>query len=192
VSNLRTAVLLVLLSILSLGAAWAQGGVGPNIARSLPEPAGGFYFMAKGSKQGTLATERAGGKWDRHQVGLSFDFRAESPTDRATGLATGQVQYMPLTITREVGPASPQFLNALPTNEIFPQVLLQFLKGSMQGEVWYEITLQNCRLTRVRQYMGLPPGAAQGPQMLLEELVFTYQTLTSHHVAGNTTAVVGK
>ncbi len=143
-----------------------------------------FYFQCKATKQGVLATEGPSPRWNGDQVGLDLEWRAESPVDRATGMATGRTQFIPLQITRPVGPASPQFLAALATNEIFAEVLIQFPQDAA-GAVWYEIKLQNARLTMVRQFVAPPPGDPNGTPILLESIALRYQKITVRHVTSN-------
>jgi type VI secretion system Hcp family effector len=152
-----------------------------RIATTVNKP---FYFRCKATKQGVLATEGTGPRWNGYQVGLDLEWRAESPVDRASGLPTGRTQFIPLQITRPVGPASPQFLQALATNEIFSEVLIQFPQDAA-GTVWYEIKLQNVRLTMVRQFLAPPPGDPNGAPLLQESIALRYQKITVRHVPSN-------
>lgn len=147
-----------------------------------------FYFQCKATKQGVFATEGAAPRWNGFQIGCDMVWRAEVPNDRATGLAAGKTQFIPLQITRPVGPASPQFLQALATNEVFSEVLIQFPQDTA-GTVWYEIRLTNARLTQVRQFIQAPPGEPNSPPMLLEDVALRYQKITVRHIPSNREAM---
>lgn len=149
-----------------------------------------FYFQCKGAKQGQFASEGPTPRWAGYQVGLDLEWRAEAPVDRATGLATGRTQLVPLVIVRPVGPASPLFLAALASNEMLPQVTIQFPQNDAAATVWYEITLQNARVASLRQYLAVPPGGnPAGPLQLLEAITLRYQKITIRHVPTNREAV---
>jgi type VI secretion system secreted protein Hcp len=57
-----------------------------------------------------------------------------SPRDPASGLPTGQRQHKPITITMEMGPSTPLFLNALVDNENLTSVLIGLLRNGSQVE----------------------------------------------------------
>jgi len=140
-------------------------------ARSRP-----FLVQCTGAKQGQFPAES----------GLDLEWRAEAPMDRATGLPTGRTQLVPLMIVRPVGPASPLFLAALATNEVLPQVKIQFPQNDAAATVWYEIILNNARVASLRQYLAVAPGDNPiGPLQLLEAVTLRYQKITIRHLPTN-------
>jgi type VI secretion system Hcp family effector len=149
-----------------------------------------LYFQCKGTKQGQFASEGPAPRWVGWQAGLDLEFKADAPVDRATGLPTGRLQLTPLQIVRAVGPASPQLLAALSTNEVLSQVIIHFPPGP-NDSAWYEMTLYNARVVSLRQYLAPAPGeAATGPLRLLEAISLRYQRLTQRHVASGRETMV--
>src|SRR5205814_7916595 len=77
----------------------------------------------QGAFKGEIAmrdeTIKAGGRTEL----LDLRYEMDSPRDAATGLASGKRIYKPLTIVKRFGASSPQYLQALSTNEVLPQVL---------------------------------------------------------------------
>lgn len=111
-----------------------------------------------------------------------------SPRDARSGLPTGKRTHKPLVVTKSLGTASPQFINALVTNENLPQVVLTFRKRGARGEEqsYYTIRLINANITG---YAIRPPDAAkQGGDTDSEELTFTYQKIEVESLPGHLTA----
>jgi type VI secretion system secreted protein Hcp len=57
-----------------------------------------------------------------------------SPRDPASGLPTGKRMHKPVTVTHELGGSSPQFLNALSTNEPIDSVVINFYRTDCNGQ----------------------------------------------------------
>lgn len=148
-----------------------------------------FYMKVNGTKQGLLKGEATEAQWQGWLPCLDLDYKAELPMDRDTGMATGVVQQLPVTITKRLGVASPQLFQALMTNEMLKQVDLSFVRTRPDGqrEVYYTITLKNANLSQLRLFRstGL---AGERPAGEYEQVSFRYQTITVKHMLGNTEA----
>ncbi len=104
------------------GPAGAQGPAGPQ------GPAGGSGGGGGGSVIGTISI--TGAKTPQFSVDVDgFTHEIVSPRDPASGLPTGKRQHKPLTITAEVGAASPLLMQELVTNENLPTVTLSLYKS---------------------------------------------------------------
>jgi type VI secretion system secreted protein Hcp len=64
--------------------------------------------------------------------------------DAASGLPTGKRQHKPVVITHELGGSSPQFLNALATNEVLDEVVINFFRMERTGQ---EVNYYTVKLT---------------------------------------------
>src|SRR5204862_6428072 len=101
--------------------------------------------------------------------------------DAVTGLATGKRRHSPVVITREPGPASPQFFQALVHNEVLSSVAIQVLRGTGTGmvEPFEVISLQNARVSEFRQYVG-------DDGRLLEDIGVAFQQIQIENKPGAT------
>ena len=122
------------------------------------------YISIKGKKQGQFKGEgiqnRRKDKW---MPVLAFAYAVQSPRDVATGQASGKRQHKPIVITKEWGPASPQLLQALNSQEALSSVEFQFTKRVAAGDelVYHPVKLTNARILAFGPHRGaLPPGAS--------------------------------
>jgi type VI secretion system secreted protein Hcp len=156
-----------------------------------------IIVSAKGQKQGNFKGESARQAYQDKMEASAFVLEITSPRDAASGQASGKRQFKPLLITKQVGAASPQFLQALATNEVLQTVTLDFLKTNQNGEeyVYYTIKLTNATVASVRQYTpGTGAGGAAGgskhaaahdaPQM--EDISFSFQKIEIENTDGKT------
>lgn len=153
-----------------------------------------FYITVQGQKQGDFKNEAPREKHKGKIPGIAFSFEALSPRDSASGQASGKRQYKPLQITKQIGATSPQFFQALTTNETLPTVLLEFVKTDPNGEeyVYYTIKLVNASVASIRQYT--PTAIEQtksGSKEVhkLEDISFTFQRIEIESKDGKTMAV---
>lgn len=163
-----------------------MGLVGPAV----PTFAQDFYLKVTGTKQGVFKGEAAGAPWKDWSPGVDLEHRVQLPLDRVTGMANGMAQHMPLTVTKRLGAASPQFLQALTTNELLKQVDLSFVRTRPDGtqEVYYTITLRNATLAEVRLFRSPGPPEAL-PSGEYEALSFRYQSISVKSPVGGTEAM---
>lgn len=148
-----------------------------------------FYMKTNATKQGILKGESTRAQWKDQVPCISMLWEARTPTDAATGLVTGKTQHLPLTVTKEWGASSPQYLQAMLTNEVLKEVTLSFVKADPQGteSVYFTITLRNATVIDYRMRAGEAAAtvdtgtarhtAAYGTQEL-EDISFRYESIT--------------
>ena len=147
-----------------------------------------MYMTVRGTKQGTFKGEgssRAKGKIPL----VSFQLEVDSPRDAATGQASGKRQFKPVVVRKEIGASSPQFLQAVATNEVLVTVEIEFLASNADGEetVDYTVELTNATVSRVSQ--SVDTAETGGPLVdtrRLEEIAFTFQKIVASDVPGET------
>ena len=150
------------------------------------------FVKIKGSKQGQFKGETTVKSAGAGAIPvLRFASNAQAPRDAATGQASGKRQWQPIRITKEWGAASPQLLTALATNEVLPTVAFEFWRTDKSGkeELHYKITLQNATISTIGAFFDRtgPTGAPFGGHEL-EDVEFTFQSITVEDVAGKSTA----
>jgi type VI secretion system secreted protein Hcp len=144
-----------------------------------------IYITIEGQKQGRFVSDSLTARNAGTEV-LAVSFGVQSPRDRATGQASGRIQYAPLTITKEWGASSPQLFEALADNENLRNVLIQFTNTAANGrEVpGQTIKLTDAQVCNIRQYMGVPPGGGPGELMFLEDISFVYRSIDTESAEG--------
>jgi type VI secretion system secreted protein Hcp len=153
----------------------------------------GINVSVKGAKQGQFKAETTREKAaDRIEV-TGFAYEVTSPRDAASGQASGKRQHKPLQITKAIGASSPQFFQALTTNEPLQSVVLEFTKTDKNGEeyVFFTIKLVNATVNSIRQHT--PENAsggkdAAGAAVPVEEISFTFQRIEMESKDGKTMA----
>jgi type VI secretion system secreted protein Hcp len=167
------------------------------ISASFASAAGNAIMVGvNGTKQGQFKGESTRAQAQDKLEAMGFTFEVASPRDAASGLASGKRQYKPLTITKAIGASSPQFLQALATNEVLKTVTLDFFKTNESGEeyIYYTIKLTNATVASIRQHSPETGGAAAsksaaGAMPQLEEISFTFQRIEVESKDGKTMAV---
>ncbi|HVN53727.1 MAG TPA: type VI secretion system tube protein TssD [Anaerolineaceae bacterium] len=119
-----------------------------------------FLIRVKASKQGDLKSEV--GKDKTLIPILGFSYGVSSPRDAANGQATGKRQHKPLTIYKEWGVISPQLFQALVTNEVLTNVVIDEVRTNPKGqeEVYIEIRLTNAFVSEIEidpEEVDVPP-----------------------------------
>jgi type VI secretion system secreted protein Hcp len=143
-----------------------------------------FYMTITGGQQGKFAGELSTQGWEHAMgcVALSGDVQAPFAGGGVGGAAAMTVKYMPLTVTKAWGAASPQIFRALVTGEILKQVVMKFLQTTPTGqrEVYYTITLSNAVVTALHLHVGEAATAAvaQAARPELEDVSFRYEAIT--------------
>ena len=143
-----------------------------------------FYVSANASKQGKLKGESTRPRQEDKLTGLAFHYSVGSPRDAATGMASGRRTHQPVSFVKRWGASSPQFFQALTTNESFKTVLFEFISTNETGEehIFHTIKLVNAMVTEIEQYVE--PGET-GP---LEKISFTFQQIDLENIDGRTMA----
>jgi type VI secretion system secreted protein Hcp len=115
-----------------------------------------YYVSVKGKKQGQFKPESTkAGRKDKFVECLSFNMGSSVPYDANSGHLRGYRQHDPLTITKEWGASSPQFLQAHWTNEVLDEVVLEIVARTDDGSkefVLERITLTDAVVVTVKRY----------------------------------------
>jgi type VI secretion system secreted protein Hcp len=147
-----------------------------------------MYITAQGQKQGTFKGDDAGK--DKGRIALTaFAMDVLSPRDASSGLPSGKRQYKPIMVRKEIGASSPQFLQAMATNEVLTSVLIEFLSSNAAGlaTLDYRVELTNAIVSEFKQ--SIDTAAAGGPPIdtrRLEEIQFVFQRITASDPPGKT------
>jgi len=173
---MRRIIASVAVAVLALGAAAAQ--------------ADNIYVSIKGSKQGAFKGDAKEEKLRDKIVGLKFRYEVGSPTDLASGRATGRRQHKPIVITKEWGAASPQLFSALVNNEVLPEVIIDFVGVNIQGEMalTHTIRLVNARVIDIAHSTEPASGPGKIGQRHLEDVSFSFQRIDLEDRVGKTAA----
>ena len=144
------------------------------------------YISIKGQKQGQFAGDGSDKQNKDRILITSFSFSAESPRDVASGQASGKRQYQPIVIQKHWGEASPQVYQALSSNEVLTQVLIEFITTDPKGGemVDHSFNLTNATISAVREFTESAQPANQIEY--LEEISFTFQKIEIKDKSGKT------
>lgn len=145
-----------------------------------------FHVTVKGAKQGDFKGDIAG---KAAIAGLGFSDGATVNIAPATGLATGKRQYSPVVFTKAWSASSPQFLQALATNEVLTEVTFEFFKLAAEGKelMFFTIKLSNASVTKIDQFAGnLNSFSASGQE--IEEISLTFRKIEVTSTEGGGTA----
>ena len=161
--------------LISIGAATAQ--------------ADSIYISIKGQRQGPFKGEALQKGGEGKIAGLKFRYELISPRDPASGLPTGKRQHKPVMITKEWGAASPQLFQALVTNEVLPEVVIDFVgvdpkTGGMA--LSHTIKLTNASVADISH--STEPITTGGSRHL-EDVSFTFQKIELVDVRSNSMAM---
>ena len=146
-----------------------------------------FHVTVKSAKQGDFKGDIAG-KSNNQIAGLGFR-DGVSVNVGATGQATGRRQYSPIAFTKAWSGSSPQFLQALATNETLTAVTFEFFKAKPDGteQTFYTIKLSDASVVRIEQFAGnLNSLSATVPE--IEEISLTFRKIQVTSVEGGTGA----
>jgi type VI secretion system secreted protein Hcp len=120
-----------------------------------------------------------------------FNYEVITQIDPATGQPVGRRRHNPITIRREVDAASPKFLQALVTNEVFKTVKLSFNRIGPDGKpvIAHTIELTNGTISAYKAYHGDVEGTSREQYVTneLEELQLTFQKITYTWTKGGIT-----
>ena len=150
-----------------------------------------------GTKQGKFRAENQRQTPDKIDV-LATTMEVTTSGDAASGavrISTGRRQYQPFVIKKLAGASSPQFLQALTSNEILSRVVIEFSGTNPSGEqvVSYVITLDDVRVTGFKQSAAIPDNSniksSVTPSPLMDEIKLVFQRITIESRTGKTMAV---
>lgn len=113
----------------------------------------------------------------------AFEHSVESQFDHGSGQARGRRSHKPFKFIREVDSASPQFWQALCTNEAYKTAKLSAVRPGGDGKLalFHSFTLENGLCVLYRQFHGMLEGSGEKSQIHtdeLEEIQLTYDKIT--------------
>ncbi|HEX2781771.1 MAG TPA: type VI secretion system tube protein TssD [Gemmatimonadaceae bacterium] len=161
--------------------------------RALLAAGSSFTVTVEGTKQGVFKAEnpRAGRQGKIPAIAFSYDVK--SPRDAASGMASGRRQHSPITFTKAIDASSPQFFQALTTNEILKSVVFEFYGTNPNGEeqVVYVVRLSNATVGEIEQYVGRTGGDAMraADTTPIEDVSVTFQRIELESTTGKTMAM---
>lgn len=156
---------------------------------------GRVYMTVTGTKQGVIEgdTVQKGreGQIDCHY----FQHKVESPRDSASGQASGARAYESLVVRKEIDKATPRLTQALITNEVLSEVTLRFWRisnlssgGAGTEQLFFLVELTGATVQSQNWFspdaLQTGSGGTAGP---MEEISFTFQTITWTYVPDGTT-----
>ena len=147
-----------------------------------------FYVTVTGAKQGAF---KGDGMKDKNKIiGLGFRDAVSIPIAASSGAGAGKRQYSPVSFTKQWGPSSPQFIQALVTNEALTTVLFEFLKVLPSGvqSVYYTIKLTDAQVSEVRQFSGNLSLIASSTAEL-DEISLVFKKIEITYLAGSVQVV---
>jgi len=115
---------------------------------------------------------------------LGFEHEIKVTTDPHTGLSTGSRKHGPVRIVKAIDRASPKILRALTLNEPVTAILRFTHPTDAGAGNYYTITLTGALITAVRQWKPNLRDLSADRAGDLEEVEFTYQTITWEHYTG--------
>jgi type VI secretion system Hcp family effector len=151
-----------------------------------------FYVTIAGARQGAFTGEAAG----RHAgklIGLAYEQASSAPV-ASGGRVSGRPTFGPVRFTRQWGPASPQFLQALATGEALTEAVFEFVRTTDEGlqEVFHRVRLFGARVVEVRPFIDLDaePSSLM-PLPPLEDVALSYTGMEVENVPSGITTLVG-
>jgi type VI secretion system secreted protein Hcp len=147
-------------------------------------------LSAEGTKQGKFKAESTKPKFsDRSEI-TGYLQEVASPRDAATGLASGKRSYQPVLILKQSGASSPQYFQALTTNELLKKVVIDFYRPDPSGmEVnFYTVILENVSVSGYKQFIGPLENEKFNPanNTLYDEIKLSFQKITVEDKIGKT------
>jgi type VI secretion system secreted protein Hcp len=147
-----------------------------------------MYMTVRGQKQGTFKGDGSARAKGRIPL-VSFEMGAVSLRDAASDQASGKRRYQPVTVRKEIGASSPQFLSALATNENLVSVDIEFLTTDTEGEEAVDFTVELTNAFVASFAESVDTGEAGGPLVdtrRLERIEFIFQKIAVADIPGET------
>jgi type VI secretion system secreted protein Hcp len=147
-----------------------------------------FLVTVAGAKQGAFKGESAQKGNEGKIPGVALSYGVLSPRDPTSGLPTGMRQHQPVVFSKEWGVSSPQFYQAIYTNEALPTVLFEFFITARNGlqTLDHTIKLTDASISAIRQTLpdSQPTGSLDPRE--LQEISLTFQKIEIISLPGGT------
>lgn len=108
----------------------------------------------------------------------AFDHVVEIPTD-SRGVASGRRVHRAMSITKEIDKSTPMLYQALCTNELLTEVILNWyrLDGTGEYELYYSITMENAFITRIHPWVPNVLDRANDGLKHMEDISLSYEKI---------------
>jgi type VI secretion system secreted protein Hcp len=118
----------------------------------------------------------------------AFDHSVIIPRDPQSGQPTGQRVHQPLTITKVFDKCSPLLYNALTSGEKLTNCKIKWYRTSASGtqEHYFTIELVDAIIVSIKARMPNCQDPGQAHFTHLEDVSFSYRSITWTHEAGGT------
>ncbi len=159
----------------------------------MPTPA---YMTIEGTTQGNI-TENAftedsvGNIWqeghENEVLVQAFKHNVMIPRDPQSGQPSGQRTHRPVSVTKIFDKASPLLYNALCSGEVLTKVEIKWYRTAPSGtqEHYFTIKLEDAVIVDIQGYMPNCQDPANSSFTHLEDVSFSYRSITwNHEVAG--------
>ncbi len=177
------------------------------------------YIKTEGSSQGVFKGESPiEGHKDQAPI-INIATEISVPSDPQSGSVTGPYRIMPVTVIKELGASSPQYMNACTQTEMLKSVVIEFwtivgsgdaTDGGAGGkpQCYYRITLKDAFVIGIQVYRqydtknpgggqsgettvigGRPMGKAVNDTRELQAVSFSCRTYEEEHLIGRTQAI---
>ena len=147
-----------------------------------------FFVTVTGKTQGAFKGESTQKGREGKIQGVAFSYGVISPRDPASSLPTGKRQHQPVVFSKEWGASSPQFYQAIYTNEVLTTVLFEFFvqKTTNILVLDHTIKLTNASISAVRQTLPDNQPANSVDPRELQEISLTFQKIEIVSTTGGT------
>lgn len=137
-----------------------------------------MFITVEGTKQGKFkGQDNQLKQGDRTEI-TNFAYEVVSPRDLASGASSGKRQHKPITITKPIGAATPQFFQAITTNEVLKTVVISFYNEyPSEAGPSFEVKLTNANVSGFKQ------------EKFNEHISFTFQKIEIESKLGKTAAM---
>ncbi len=143
-----------------------------------------IYLTVEGNKQSKFKGDGSPAKQADKIAVLSLEYSVQAPRDLTSGITSGKRMHKPVVVVKEWSAATPQFFQALVSNETLKSVLIEFVRpAGGKEEPFFTIRLTDATVSEVRYYTeDTAPGGAQER----ETVSFTFREIVIEHVPTHT------
>ena len=169
--------------------ATAAALLAPALAMASTAQAETGYLWIKGQKTGEIRGDVMQKGHDGWNSVLSMEYGISSPTDIATGMASGRRAHQPISFTLKWSKATPLLLGALTSNEILSMVQFQRWQPDPDGS-GAEFNTDTLQLTnaRIASLKIVDQKADDGKLDTVVIVTMAYQKLNLMHQSGGISA----
>lgn len=150
-----------------------------------------FLTTVKGSKQGDFKKEGVVKGQESWIPIYSVAYEVMSPHDVATGQPSGKRQHQPFTICKTPGASSPQWWQALVSNETISTVQVdryEMRNATQIKTLSFQLTNATVLDWSIETLEEAAAGEARPSEYLLEEIKLAFQKIVIEYAPAKTTA----